>query len=401
MLERRQSPSDAIGQPEGPLELSIVLPCLNESDTLATCVRAARRALDATGVRGEIVVADNGSTDDSVAIAHREGAVVAMEAERGYGAALRAGIAAARGRFVLMADADASYDLSRIAPFLDPLREGADLVQGCRFPSGGGRIEPGAMPLLHRLLGNPILSFMVRRMFRSPVRDVYCGMRAFRRDMIEQLDLRSPGMEYAVEMIIKASLFGKKIVETPITLHRDGRKSHAPHLRTFRDGWRTVRFFLMLSPRWLFLVPGAALVAFGFVLYALAMPAVDLFGVILDAHTLIVASLAILVGYQSITFGVFAKSVAVAEGILPPDPRLERFLRVASLERGLGVGAALVILGTVLLTIAFGIWRRASFGALEYPITMRLVVPGFMLAALGAQTVFSVFFASILQLRRR
>lgn len=387
--------------PPAEIEVSIVMPCLNEADTLATCIEKAKGAMKAGGIAGEIIVADNGSTDGSVEIAQRLGARVIHVASRGYGNALMGGIAAARGRFVIMGDADDSYDFSAIGPFIERLREGCDLVQGCRLSSGGGRIMPGAMPALHRWWGNPMFSALARWWFRSPVHDVYCGLRGFRRDFIDGLDLRCTGMEFATEMIIKASLHGARITEVPITLYPDGRRSHAPHLKTFRDGWRTIRFFLMYSPRWLFLVPGTALMLLGLAGYGLAMPAVSIGNIVFDAHTLLFASLAMLIGYQLVLFAVFTKTFAINEGLMPPDPRMDRFFRVMNLERGLLLGTLALLAGAALLLLAVNQWRLAGFGRLDYPRTMRLVVPGATLAALGVQTVFASFFTSILGMARR
>jgi glycosyltransferase involved in cell wall biosynthesis len=383
------------------VELSIVLPCLNESDTLGACIDKARQALAAHGIAGEIIVADNGSTDGSPRIAAEHGAVVVPVAERGYGNALLGGIAAARGRYVIMGDADASYDLGEIPRFLDKLREGYDLVQGCRLPAGGGTILPGAMPALHRWWGNPMFSLLSRWWFRAPIHDIYCGLRGFRRDWYQTLDLRCTGMEFATEMIIKASLTGARMAEVPITLHPDGRRAHAPHLRTFRDGWRTLRFFLMYSPRWLFLIPGLALAALGLAGYAIAMPGLRVGGVTFDAHTLLFASLAILVGYQSVLFAIFTKTFAIAEGLMPPDRRLDRFYELVNLERGLLLGALATLAGVALLLGAVYTWYATGFGPLDYAATMRLVIPGATLTALGFQTILSSFFVSILGLRRK
>jgi glycosyltransferase involved in cell wall biosynthesis len=383
------------------IELSVVIPCLNEAETLGTCIRKAQRALRRSEISGEVIVADNGSTDGSLEIAERLGARVVHASEKGYGNALMAGISAAQGQYVIMGDADDSYDFGEIPRFVAKLREGYDLVQGCRLPRGGGRVLPGAMPPLHRWLGNPLFSWMAKWMFWAPVNDIYCGLRGFRKRSYEELHLRCTGMEFATEMIIKASLVGQQFAELPITLHPDGRKSRAPHLRTFRDGWRTLRFLLMNSPRWLFLIPGLWLVLLGLVGYALAMPGVTILGATLDAHTLLFASLAILLGYQSIQFAVFAKTFGVAEGLLPPDRRLERFLRVVSLERGLVAGTSAFLAGLVLLAMAVWKWRLTGFGALDYPSTMRLVIPGVTLAALGFQTVLSSFLVSILSLARK
>jgi glycosyltransferase involved in cell wall biosynthesis len=384
-----------------PVEVSVVIPCLDEADTLAICIEKAQRALDAEGIAGEIIVADNGSTDGSREIAASLGAVVVPVAERGYGSALMGGIQAARGEFVIMGDADNSYDFSEIPRFVSRLREGFDLVQGCRLESGGGRVMPGAMPFSHRWLGNPMFSALARGWFRVPLHDVYCGLRGFRKDLYLRLDQQCTGMEFATEMLIKASLRGARISEVPITLHPDGRTSHAPHLRTFRDGWRTLRFYLMYSPRWLFLIPGALLVLLGLVGYALALPGVRVFGARLDVHTLLFASLAVLSGYQAILFAVFTKTFAIGDGMLPADARMRRLYQLINLERGLFAGAVAGLSGLVLLGVAIRQWQQRDFGDLDYSQTMRWVIPGVTLTALGVQTIFSSFFLSILGLRRR
>jgi glycosyltransferase involved in cell wall biosynthesis len=383
------------------LEVSVVIPCLNEADTLEACIMKAQQALDEHHISGEIIVADNGSTDGSQAIATRMGARLVHVEAKGYGNALMGGIAAARGRFVIMGDADDSYDFLQLSLFVDKLCEGFDLVQGCRLPSGGGTVLPGAMPFLHRWWGNPMFSRMARRMFHTAIHDVYCGMRGFTKDLYDRLGQRCTGMEFATEMIIKASLFKAKVAEVPITLHPDGRKSHAPHLKTFRDGWRTLRFFLMYCPRWLFTIPGGVLIFLGMVGYAVAMPGLRLGAVAFDAHTLLFASLAILCGYQSILFAIFTKTFAISEGLMPEEPQLARFFKIVNLERGLILSAATILLGIILLAAAINQWRLASFGALDYAQTMRLVVPGVTLTALGFQTILSSFFVSILGMRRR
>lgn len=387
---------------QGPdeVELSVVMPCLNEADTLAACIEAAQQTFTEHGINGEIVVADNGSTDASREIARQLGARVVEVAERGYGAALMGGIAAARGKYVIMGDADESYDFREIPRFLARLREGYDLVHGCRLPAGGGRILPGAMPFLHRYWGNPMFSAMSRQWFGAPLHDVYCGMRGFNREWQQGLGQRCIGMEFAPEMIIKGSLFGSRITEVPITLSPDGRRSHAAHLRTFRDGWRTLRFFLMYSPRWLFLAPGILLIGLGILGYAVAFPRLSVGAVTFDVHTLLFASLFAITGYQAVLFAIMTKIFAISQGLLPLDARMERLFRVATLERGLLAGAGALAIGAVLLAAAVNAWREVGFGPLDYSRTMRLVIPGVTMATLGVQTIFSSFFMSILGLRR-
>ena len=383
------------------IELSVVIPCLNEADTLAVCIRKAQAAFTACGTEGEVIVADNGSDDGCPELARDLGARVVHVESKGYGHALMGGIEAARGRFILMGDADDSYDFSEIPHFLSALREGAELVQGCRMPSGGGRILPGAMPPLHRWFGNPLLSRLARGMFDVPVKDAYCGLRAFTRDLYQRLDLRCTGMEFATEMIIKSALVGARIAEVPITLHPDGRKQHGPHLRTFRDGWRTVRLFLLYSPRWLFLFPGCLLMLLGVLGYAVAFPGLEVAGARLGVHTLLVASLCLLMGFQSILFAIMSKAYAVGAGLLPWDSRLERFFQVATLERGLVMGLAALVGGVVLIAGAAWNWREVGFGDLDYATTLRGVIPGVTLAALGFQTILSGFFVSLLGMDRR
>src|SRR6187397_1167224 len=299
-----------------------------------------------------------------------------------------------------MGDADDSYDFGEIPRFVAKLREGHELVQGCRLPSGGGVVHDGAMPFWHRWLGNPLLSFVARTWFSTPLHDVYCGMRGFTRELYDRLDLRCTGMEYATEMIIKASFAGARTAEIPITLHPDGRRSHPGHLRTFRDGWRTLRLFLLYSPTWLFLVPGALLAAAGLAGYALAMPGTVIGGARLDAHTLMVSSLAVICGYQSALFAIFTKTFAVAEGLLPGDGRFRRFAAF-DLEKGLVGGLASLLAGLGVITYAALDWRSSGFGPLDYGYTMRWVIPGVTLAVIGFQTVLASFFLSVLGMRRR
>ena len=385
----------------GEIELSVVLPCLDEADTLGTCVTKALRAMADAGICGEVIVADNGSTDGSQEIARRLGARVVEVQEKGYGRALQAGIAAARGRYVLMADADDSYDLLEIPKFYEKLRGGFDLVQGCRLPAGGGTVRPGAMPFLHRWLGNPQFSRLARWWFKTPVNDVYCGMRAFTRACYDRLAPRCTGMEFATEMIIKAARYEAKITEVPITLHPDGRTAHAPHLRTFRDGWRTLRFFLMVSPRWLFLEPGRLLVALGLLGYVLALPGLTIRGVHFSAHTLVFSSMLVLCGYHAILFAITVKTFAIAQKIVPRDERIDALLRTFTPERGAAAGVIIMLAGLALIAVAAFQWKSVGFGNLDYEHTMRWVVPGCTLTALGFETMLAGFFFGILDFFRR
>ena len=383
------------------IEVSIVMPCLNEADTLEICLTKALRAFREHGISGEVIVADNGSTDGSQAIAERVGVRVVPVAEKGYGSALMGGIAAARGRYVIMGDADDSYDFLEVPKFVAKLREGWALVQGCRLPAGGGTVLPGAMPFTHRWIGNPLFSLLARGWFRAPIHDIYCGMRGFTKAHYESLRQQCTGMEFATEMIIKSSLYGAKITEVPITLHPDGRIAHPPHLKTMRDGWRTLRFLLMYSPRWLFLIPGLLLMLVGLAGFALALPRVEWGPIIFDAHTLVYASLALLCGYQAILFAIFTKTFAMNECLIPEDARLIRFFRVVNLERGLLIGLAAFLVGLVILVGVFLGWRDDGFGRLDYAHTMRWVIPAVTLTALGFQTMLSGFFVSILGLKRK
>lgn len=383
------------------VEISIVMPCLNEADTLAVCITKALAAIDGHGISAEIIVADNGSTDGSQQIAESLGARVVPVKMRGYGSALMGGIEAARGRYILMGDADDSYDFGEVPKFLEKLREGYDMVQGCRLPAGGGTVMPGAMPGLHRWWGNPMFSALARHWFNVQVNDVYCGLRGFTKEFYTGLRQRCIGMEFATEMIIKGSLYGARIAEVPITLYPDGRLAHPPHLRTFRDGWRTLRFFLLYSPRWLFLIPGLALIALGIAGYAIGLPGIRVRGIHFDVHTLLFASLAVICGYQSIVFAVLTKVFAISEDLLPPDPILTRAFRVIKLETGLAVGAVAMVVGAYFLFDALAIWRATGFGDLQYAVTMRWVIPGVTLVALGFETILASFFLSLLGMRRR
>ena len=373
------------------------MPCLNEAETLATCIQKAQQAIESGGLAAEIIVADNGSTDGSQVIAKELGARVVPVARKGYGSALIGGIEAARGRFVIMGDADDSYDFTAIAPLVEKLRDGCDLVVGNRFMGG---IEPGAMPWSHRWVGNPVLTLISRIFFHTPVGDAHCGLRGFRKDAYEQMRLRATGMEFASEMVIKASLKRMKIAEVPVTLRPDGR-SRPPHLRTWRDGWRHLRFMLLFSPRWLFLYPGLALFAFGILLSLVLLPGPLYLGSLrLDIHTLLVAGFLALLGYQMVLFALFTKIFAIRAGFHPPYPPLVSASRYVTLEVGLAAGALMVLIGVVALIVAVASWGAVGFGSLDPSLTMREVIPAVVLLALGSQTVFASFFISILSIDR-
>jgi glycosyltransferase involved in cell wall biosynthesis len=385
--------------PEAPaaVEISIVMPCLDEVETLATCIAMARQAIEKGGYSAEIIVADNGSSDGSQLVARELGVRVVDVHKKGYGSALIAGIVAANGRFVVMGDADASYDFSAIAPLIAKLREGYDLVVGNRFMGG---IQPGAMPWSHQWFGNPVLTRISRMFFHAPVGDTHCGLRAFTKDAYERMRLRATGMEFASEMVIKASLKGMRITEVPVVLHPDGR-TRPPHLRTWRDGWRHLRFMLLFSPRWLFLYPGLALLIGGFVLSALLVAGpLRIGGVRLDIHTLLVAGFLSLLGYQLVLFAVFTKMFAIREGFHPPHPALQTLLRYITLEVGLLAGALMALGGLVALVLAVVSWQSVGFGNLNPSMTMREVIPAVVLLALGTQTIFASFFISILAIER-
>ncbi len=380
-------------------ELTILMPCLNEAETLARCIGKARAFLRETRVAGEIVVADNGSTDGSQAIARAAGARVVDVAARGYGAALAGGIAAARGRFVVMGDADDSYDFSDLSGFLAELRDGADLVMGNRFR---GRIEPGAMPFLHRYVGNPALSGLGRLFFGVRCGDFHCGLRGFRRDAILRLDLRTTGMEFASEMVVRAALAGLVIREVPTSLAKDGR-SRRSHLRTWRDGWRHLRFLLLYSPRWLFLYSGLCMMAAGLAVALLVLPGPTEIadGVFLDIHTLLVGCMAILVGLQSVTFGLLASQYAHAQGFVPASPRISPLLRRLTLERMLLVAGAALALGLGGFAATLWTWSAAHFGPLQYRATMRLLIVSLTLIVGAIQLGLSAFLAGVMQIRHR
>jgi len=377
-------------------EFTILMPCLNEAETLANCISKARAFIARSGCTGEVVIADNGSTDGSEAIAEANGARVVHVVERGYGSALLGGIRAARGKYVIMGDSDDSYDFSRLDAFVEQLRAGYQLVMGNRFR---GEILPGAMPPLHRYLGNPLLTAIGRMFFRSGCGDFHCGLRGFDRAAILGLDLQASGMEFATEMVVKATVVKLRLTEVPTTLSPDGR-GRPPHLRSWRDGWRHLRFLLLFSPRSLFLYPGFGLFAIGCLAMAWLLPQPRQLGSVgFDVHTLLYASLAVVVGFQSMMFWVFAKVYGMRERIVPPDPWFRSLMSVATLEAGLIVGAALLLGGLGLAVYALGSWGAEGFGALAYAKTMRLVIPSSTAILLGFQIIYSAFFVSILEIR--
>ena len=380
------------------VELSIVMPCLNEAETLEKCIGKARHFLAESRVHGEIVIGDNGSTDGSQDIARRNGARVVDVATKGYGAALYHATMASRGRFVIMGDSDDSYDFTGLQPFLAKLREGYDLVMGNRFQGG---IAPGAMPWKNRYLGNPVLTTIGRSFFRCPARDFHCGLRGYSRAAFQQMGLRTTGMEFASEMVIKGTLLKMKICEVPTTLSPDGR-SRPPHLRPWRDGWRHLRFMLLYSPRWLFIMPGLLLMLAGAVVGGRLLAGPVVIGpVTFDVHSLLYSALAILVGFQSLAFGLFTKIFAIGEGLLPKDPRLSRMFKYLTLEVGLAAGALLVGAGVVGTGVAIWAWGRTGFGPLETGRTLRAVIPAGLAVTLGIQVILTSFFLSVLGLRTR
>jgi glycosyltransferase involved in cell wall biosynthesis len=380
------------------IELSIIMPCLNEVETIGVCVRKALHFLDQAGVVGEVIVADNGSTDSSREIARENGARVIQVEGRGYGSALSGGIMSARGPFVIMGDADDSYDFLHLMPFLKKLRSGADLVIGNRFRGG---IEPGAMPFLHRFLGNPVLSFLGRLFFRAKVGDFHCGLRGFNRTRIVALDLNTTGMEFASEMVVRAALAGYRITEVPTTLRPDGR-SRPPHLRSWSDGWRHLRFLLMYSPRWLFIYPGLVLLGLGILGTAILLPGVFYIGSIgIGIHTFVVSCFATLLGLQSITFGVIARRYGAKTGFLPASSRFGPLLRSWTLERVLIVAICMFVLGFGALVGCISAWAWTGFGPLNYSILLRVLLLSLTAIAAAVQLAFTAFLAGVMEIPTR
>jgi len=375
------------------VELSVIMPCLNEAETLETCIHKAQRFLQQTGISGEIVIGDNGSTDGSQEIARRNGARVIDVPLRGYGMALHYASQAARGKYLIMGDSDDSYDFSDLMPFVAKLRDGFDLVMGNRFLGG---IKPGAMPWKNRYIGNPILSKVGRILFGCPVRDFHCGLRGLSAEAFQKMELRTSGMEYASEMVIKATLLRMKITEVPTTLSPDGR-SRAPHLRPWRDGWRHLRFMLLFSPRWLFLYPGLLLMLLGLAGFVWLLPGPRRLGpVTLDVHSLLYAALAILLGFQMLALALYTNVFTTREGMLPRSLRLKRFLKYVRMEIGLLIGFALWTIGIISSLAALELWSRESFGPLDPVHTLRLVIPAILAVALGSEIILASFFLGVL-----
>lgn len=393
--------SATLAEPEvlnNDIEVSIVMPCLNEACTVGVCIDKARKTLEILGVRGEVVIADNGSTDGSQDIAREHGARVVPVSKKGYGSALQGGIAAAKGKFVIMGDADDSYDFTQLEPFIQKLRQGDDLVMGNRFKGG---IKPGAMPWLHKYVGNPVLTGILNLFFRTPITDAHCGLRGFKKESYQKLDLVTPGMEFASEMVVKASLYQQKISEVPTTLSPDGR-DRPPHLRSFRDGWRHLRFLLLMCPLWLYLIPSTILLGTGMGLMAWLTPGPQMLGSVqLDIHTMLMGCLFVLLGYQTLWLWAFARIHGWTSGILPPHTFSKKAFEVLNLERGLIWGFFLLALGIGLNGYLFSSWIGASMGPLDVQVTFRYALWGFLLMVLGVQTIYGSFFLSMLGMRQK
>jgi glycosyltransferase involved in cell wall biosynthesis len=395
--EPNQSDARAVASQADDLEVSIVMPCLNESQTVGACVVQAVQTLENSDLRGEVIVADNGSTDGSKELAREKGARVVEVQRRGYGAALAGGIAAAQGRYVIMGDCDMSYDFGHTPRIVQKLRQGHDLVMGNRFEGG---IAPGAMPFLHKYLGNPVLSALGRLFFGAPVHDFHCGLRGFDREAILELDLRTTGMEFASEMVVKATLHGLRIAEVPTTLQPDQR-DREPHLHTWRDGWRHLRFLLLFSPRWLFFIPGIVITVLGILLFSLGAGEVSYGGMQFSVNTMLFGSLAIILGGQAVFFSILAKTFAVSSGLHPSSENVDRFRQRFTLERGVALGGVALALGIVALVLAIAEWVMVDFGDLTLRVTRLWVVPGVTLVAVGVQVILSSFLVSALNVDRR
>lgn len=377
-------------------EVSVVMPCHNEAETLAICIEKAQKYFKENNIDGEVVIADNGSTDGSQEIAKAKGARVIDVPQKGYGNALKGGFDQACGKYIIMGDADDSYDFSNLSLFIEKLREGYDFVIGNRFKGG---IQKNAMPFLHRYLGNPVLSFLGRLFFKSKIGDFHCGLRGFSNEAYQKMNLTTTGMEFASEMIVKAHLMNYKITEVPTILHTDGR-SRKPHLKTWSDGWRHLRFLLLYSPNWLFLIPGLVLMSLGFLLsIALILNPIHLGNVTLDIHTLLYASGFLITGFQFVVFYGLTKIFAVTQNLLPKSKRYNTIFKYISLEKGLILGALMIISGIALTILGFSIWSNHQFGPLESSKTLRIIIPAVTVMILGVQIILYSFFFSILGLK--
>jgi glycosyltransferase involved in cell wall biosynthesis len=389
---------DRLASPDEAVELTILMPCLDEAETLARCIRKAQAFLEAASITGEVLVADNGSRDGSPAIATASGARVVLVGERGYGSAIYQGSLAARGKYIVVGDADDSYDFLHLEGFMAHLRDGAELVVGDRFAGG---IAPQAMPWKNRYLGNPVLSTLGRFLFGCPVHDLQCGLRGYSADAFRRMDLQTGGMEFAAEMIIKSTLLRMRVAEVPTTLSQDGR-SRPPHLRPWRDGWRHLRFLLLLSPAWMLLAPGLMLAIVGALVIAWLMPHSRQIGsVAFDVHTILYAAGAVIAGVQLILFGIFARVFASAARLLPESPRQKRLLSLFRLEYGAITGGVLILIGLALCVKSLGVWKDHSFGPLNPSATLRIAIPSLLAMALGVQTLFASFVVGVWHLPSR
>ena len=378
------------------MELTIVMPCLNEHETLGNCIKKALAFIEREKIEGEVLVSDNGSTDCSQDIAIKNGARLVHANKKGYGAALGEGIKNAKGTYVIIGDSDDSYDFSNLLPFVNELRKGCDLVIGNRFKGG---IQKGAMPFSHKYIGNPLLSFIGRLFFHIKITDFHCGLRGLTKNAFKEMNLRTTGMEFASEMVVKAALLKMRIVEVPTTLSVDGR-SHKPHLRTWKDGWRHLRFLLMFSPKWLFLYPGVVIIflslLFGFLLF---INPIKVNGIVFDIHTMIVTSFALLIGVQFVFFHSFVKIFSITSGIIPSDKKFENLFRFFTLERGLIVGILIFLIGTILMLMNFFSWSSAGFHDLIPSYFVRRILSGIVPIVLGIQIIIYSFIFSIIGIK--
>ncbi|NQU32630.1 MAG: glycosyltransferase family 2 protein [Bacteroidetes bacterium] len=376
------------------MEITILMPCLNESETLAICINKAQRFLKENKISGEVLIADNGSTDNSIAIALKEGAKVVTVEEKGYGSALITGINSAAGKYIIMGDADDSYDFYHLEGFVDKLRNGNDLVMGNRFKGG---IKKGAMPFLHRYVGNPVLSFIGRVFFNSIIKDFHCGLRGFHKERIKKLGLITPGMEFASEMVVKATILNYRMAEVPIILHADGR-SRSPHLNTWRDGWRHLVFLLMYSPKWLFFFPSIFILLISLAgLSALLTGTQHIFNLNLDIHTLTLAGSMVVLSYQLFLFAIFIRIYSVNQGYYPAKKKHMLFFKIFTLERGIVIGFMLLLFGIVIFTYLIGKWYDMGFGEIKnVSSTFKLLIPSITLISIGIQTIFASFLFRIL-----